>query len=184
MLVATSPALGSWVSSLVHLVHSFIHSLSHSATVSTWSFGEIRSRLDISAHRDPQADLLPRRPPTGRFQAREAPPKQICCPGGFPRADLLPRSLPTCRFAVQEPPNMQVCCPGASPEAELLPERLPTGRFGARKAPTSRFGGNGWSNGRSIGWEFWEVWYSLLSFFLSISLSLSLSSLLSLIKKR
>ena len=56
------------------------------------------------------------------------------------------------RFAAHgRPPYKQVCCTGASPEAELLPERLPTGRFGARKAPTSRFGGNGSFNGPMVG---------------------------------
>ena len=78
------------------------------------------------------------------------------------------------RFAAHgRPPYKQVCCTGASPEAELLPERLPTGRFGARKAPTSRFGGNGWSNGPMVGpWV--GILGSLVQFSLSLSLSLSL----------
>ena len=111
---------GTW-DSFTSFIRSFIHPFSHSVTVSTRSFGRIRSLLEISAHRDPLADLLPRRLPTGRFQAREVPLKQICCPGGFPRTHLLPRSLPTSRFDAQEPPQKQIV---------------------ARKAPTSSFGRN------------------------------------------
>ena len=109
MLVATSPALWSWVSGLVHLVHlvhsftSFIRPLRQLGRLmeseACWMFEPIGTTSRFAAQ-----EVL-----TGRFQSREVPPE----------ANLLPRSLPTIRFVAQKPPLKQIAARKAPPYKQL-----------------------------------------------------------------